>query len=102
MKLKKIEEVVKEILTKNPVTRNSDNILYVWVLGAYNPDALDVKLSEYLMCFNDLEVPRFESVSRCRRKLQEKFPELRATEDIHKWRKENERAFRKYAKEKES
>lgn len=97
--LKKIEDVVLRVLEDHPEARNSDNILYSYVIGKYTPDALSQSLGEYLRYFKDLKIPRFESVSRCRRKLQEKHPELRGAEDVKKWRKENETRFFNYAKE---
>ena len=97
--LRKLEDLVRVILREYPDTRNSDNLLYVYVIGYYNEEALKVPLSEYLMYFSDLKIPRAESVARVRRKLQEDNPELRATESVRKWRKDNERKFEFYAKE---
>ena len=39
---------------------------------------------------NDGELPAFESVSRCRRKMQEKYPELRGTAYEQRIKKEAE------------
>ena len=97
--LKKVEDVVYRVLEDYPEARNSDNILYSYVISKYNPEALKQTLGEYLRYFKDFNIPRFESVSRCRRKLQEKNPELRGAEDVKKWRKENETRFFNYAKE---
>lgn len=97
--LKKIEDVVRNVLAVYPETRNSDNILYGYVIQNYNPALLQASVKDYLRYFNDYRVPRFESVARCRRKLQEKNPQLRADEDVKKWRKENERRYFNYAKE---
>ena len=96
--LKKIEDVVRMVLTNFPETRNSDNILYAKVIGVYNKKALNAPAVDFFNFFMDLDIPRFESVARCRRKLQEDNIELRATENIHKWRKENEKKFEAYAK----
>ena len=97
--LKKVEDVVRSILEAYPETRNSDNILYSYTIANYNPDALHRPLGEYLRYFKDFNIPRFESVARCRRKLQEKNPSLRGAEDVRKWREENETRFFNYAKE---
>lgn len=94
-----VEQVVRGILEDYPDARNSDNTLYAIVVGKMNPDALHRPLQDYLMYFKDLKIPRFESVARCRRKLQEEEPHLRGVEDVRKWRKENETEFREYAKE---
>ena len=97
--LKKLEDVVRNVLIDYPDTRNSDNILYKHILQNYNPMLLNSSVKDYLMYFNDYKVPRFESVARCRRKLQEKNPQLRPTENVRKWREENETKFFNYAKE---
>lgn len=97
--LKKIEEVVTATLTVFPETRNSDNILYDYVVRSYNPEVLSKSLSDFLRYFTDYNIPRFESVARCRRRVQEKYPELKGNEDVRAWRKENDSKFRNYAKE---
>lgn len=97
--LKKIEPVVRMILREIPETRNSDNFLYEYVIQQYNPSALYQPLFTYLESFSELKIPRFESVARIRRKIQENEPELRGVEEVKKWRKENEKKFYNYAKE---
>lgn len=97
--LRKIEEVVRPILEAYPDARNSDNILYGYVIQKYNPMLLNSSVKDYLRYFNDYKVPRFESVARCRRKLQEKNPLLRSAENVREWRKENETSFRNYSRE---
>ena len=97
--LKKVEDVVKTVLSDHPETRNSDNILYGYVLQNYNPMLLESSVKDYLRYFNDYKVPRFETVARCRRKVQEKNPPLRPTDNVREWRRENETKFFNYAKE---
>lgn len=97
--IKKVEDVVRGIMECRPEARNSDNILYSFVISEYNPLALKQPLGEYLRYFKDLHIPRFETVARCRRKLQEKNEHLRGAEDVRRWREENETRFFNYAKE---
>ena len=46
-----------------------------------------------------LGLPSYESVSRTRRKLQAKYPELAGSRPAQKRRATGEKAYRKYAKE---
>jgi hypothetical protein len=46
-----------------------------------------------------LGFPEFDSVSRARRKVQAKYPELQSVARIEKMRASREKQFRKYAKE---
>jgi len=97
--IKRVEDVVRRILEKYPEARNSDNILYSYVINSYNPEALSQPLGIYLRYFKDLHIPRFETAARCRRKLQEKNPNLRGSDDVRRWREEHETRFFNYAKE---
>ena len=45
-------------------------------------------------------IATFEAVSRCRRKLQEKYEELKPSENYRKERKLAEQEYKKYAREK--
>lgn len=98
-KIKKVENIVRSILEDYPDARNSDNILYELVVSKTNPDVLHMPFKDYLIYFKDYNLPRFETVARCRRKLQEQEPHLRSVEDVRKWRKENETEFRNYARD---
>ena len=46
-----------------------------------------------------LGLPSFESVSRTRRKLQARYPELAGSRPVQKMRATGEKAYRRYAKE---
>lgn len=97
--LKNTENIVRAILQDVPEARNSDNILYEEYINKVNPWVLIRPVREYLLYFSDLGIARFETVARVRRKLQETEPNLRGVEQVQKWRKENEKEFRTYAKE---
>ena len=84
--LRGLEAIVYDILVKKEKCRNSDNLLYIEVM-------------DFFAQFSDFNLPRFESVARTRRKIQEWYPDLMSFEDVRRWRKENETAFKKYAKE---
>lgn len=93
-----LQKIVKIILESDKKYRSSDNLLYLRVLKAFGVN-MNTSIYNFYEHFNDYDVPRFESIARTRRKVQELYPELKSEEPVRKWRKENETAFRKYSKE---
>lgn len=75
-------ERVFEILKQNPECRDSDNKLMseVWQQDIEGKQ-LDIDLRDRMAHFFDLlesnKLSSYESITRCRRKLQEQYPELR-------------------------
>lgn len=96
MKISKTNDIVKDILVKEPFTRNSDNILYIKVVERLNSNANDKPFSEVMANLKELGLPCYETVSRCRRKLQEQHPELQACDRVQDFRTANEEEFRTY------
>jgi len=85
-RLETIENKVKIILLEYPDTRDSDKALYSAYCLKYRPDMA-------LMTFRELmstELPNYESVTRARRKLQVKCPELRGKRYIERYEAEQE------------
>ena len=76
MKPNKAENYVLDALKTNNRARNSDFILYGSVLKRMGLN-LDMTLKEFLANATSMGVPSFETVSRCRRKLQEQMSELK-------------------------
>lgn len=93
-----LQKAVKSILESGKKYRSSDNLLYLRVLKLAGVN-MDTSIFNFYDHFCDYNVPRFESVARARRKVQELYPELKSEEPVKKWRKENETAFRKYSRE---
>lgn len=97
-----IMEIVKKELESDVKTRNCDNYLYFKVcavIGAEKGINLnDISMADYFLKIADKNFPSFESVSRCRRKLQEHYPFLVADEIIEAYRAENEKAFREMSR----
>ena len=79
MKIKKYEKRVSVILLNKPKARDCDYVLYGFVLLAYNVNINTLSAKDFLKGLHDKIYPSFEGVGRCRRKLQEKHPELRGT-----------------------
>lgn len=97
-KLNTTKEIVRGILERDQRARNSDNYLYLKVIEyfekEYNVSIRCQPLWSFLLygCDN-VPVPPFESVRRTRQKVQEKFPELAASEEVEAFRLEEEREY---------
>lgn len=79
MELKTTEEIVQRMLEKNKLTRTDDFILYGAVLKKLGID-LQTSLYDFLANAKKNKVPTFETVTRCRRHIQEIRPELKEKE----------------------
>lgn len=79
-KFKKYENVVHNILEKFLPARSSDGVLQYKVCEEINPAVLNKTYGEVLLYGKELGVPNENTVSRCRRKIQEKYPELKNPE----------------------
>ncbi len=101
-RLKNIERLVLDILIYDPTARADDYILYHEVVREYFArngllaKFLDITFSEVMLFHDKLHIPSYETVTRCRRKLQAEYPELKdiAAEIT---RSEAEKKFRAYA-----
>lgn len=94
MKQKTVEATVKAILVESQMAREDDHYLYYLLVRMKTKD-------EFLYAFihhKQLQLPTFESVSRARRKVQEKFPELRADRKVEQARLAEEIHFYNYYK----
>ena len=97
--LKTIERKVRTILAKNEDARNDDMVLYLVLCNACLKDAGALPLAEIMTQYKYLGLPSFESVSRTRRKLQARYPELAGSLPVRKKRSAGEHDYRRYAKE---
>lgn len=94
-----ISELVKEILTENAETRNSDMLLYLKVCQRIMPIVTEMPFPHVLMFYKTYNLPCFETVRRSRQMIQAKNSELAGTERVRKKRKEREAEFREFARE---
>ena len=86
-----VVDEVEKFLTKHPVLRDDDRRLIVnlWTKRMGGSDVVDhLEPNEILKIIASPEMPSPESITRCRRKLQEKHPMLRG--EI--WYKRHQRA----------
>ena len=74
---KDLTEIVKQVLTDEPVARDDDFKLIGYVYKAINPDILDKPFRTAMWYHKDFELPSFETIRRTRQKLQHDYPELR-------------------------
>lgn len=86
----KFEQEVKEALEQDSGPKDSDNILYYFIIKnrGYDPEGLSAK-----MMLQHIErglLPPIESIIRIRRKLQSKHPELRG-DKYHQRQRTSER-----------
>ena len=66
--------------------RNDDMVLYLALCNVCLKDAGAMPLAEIMTQHKYLGLPSFESVSRTRRKLQAKYPELAGSRPVQKLR----------------
>lgn len=96
--LKTTQEIVKKILEQFPLTRNSDNLLYIKVCEYANKDVLNKPFWQVMSMANEYGIPHFETVRRTRQKLQATHPELAGSEEVEGHRMLKEETFREYAR----
>lgn len=95
-------ELVRELLTNDTRTRNSDNYLYLKVLQVVGQqkgiDINNMSVARFFHCLTSYGFPAFETVRRTRQKLQEHNPELAGNSEVEAQRELNEEVFRDYAR----
>lgn len=75
--LYKLEDIVRYVLETYEDTRKDDFILIYRVYKEINESAVIRELFfQVMMNHKEYNLPHFESVTRCRRKVQNKYPEL--------------------------
>lgn len=79
MKIKQNENNIKSILTESVIARESDYALYKFLLVKLGIDPKAITADALLIGMYKGLYPSWESVGRCRRKLQEDNPELRGS-----------------------
>ncbi len=97
-KLKQITKIVEHYLTERPETRGNDDLLYGYVCEDFNRDAITLPFCVVMSNRKSLGIPPFESVRRCRQKLQEHNEHLRADADTEAIRMVEEEKYRNYAR----
>lgn len=89
------ESVVKDLLTNNPTYRDSDALLYLAVLEKFGYDT-NKPISYYFS--NNSNYPRYGTITRTRRKVQECYPELAPSEKVGSARAVNRLKYVSYSR----
>lgn len=96
-RISKYENLVLCILLDREDARGDDRLLYYWVLRKEGYD-MSLSLEDFLFFGAINNYPNYDSISRVRRKLQERYPELRPAKNEQIRREEAEQDFRAYAR----
>lgn len=75
-KLMKVEEIVEQILRKDEYARNNDVYLILKYVSRVYPYEIGKKFEEVMTNVSKRGFS-FESITRARRKIQNKYPELK-------------------------
>lgn len=93
---RKLENLIIRILMEDEESRNSDNRLYVAVIDSIVSNGSSMSLKDVFLNQKKLGIPPFESISRCRRRVQSDYPELRGNDNIVNARRQKETEFKDY------
>lgn len=95
--LYKIEEVVKRVLFEFPDARTNDDVLVFRVYKEINEDVMIRELfCEVMLNRKHYNLPSYKSTERARRKVFEKYPNLKP-EKVTQLRKKMDQEYRDYA-----
>ena len=86
---------VMEVLMDTPKARSSDKVLIAEVYSRF----YDVCNEPFWMVMEEMhDLPSFETITRCRRKIQEEHEELRAVDPVEEKRIARQMDFIEYAR----
>lgn len=97
IEFKTLEAIVMKVLVTKESTRGDDFILIKETLnelGIVNTDSITFK--DLMLNHTELKIPSFESITRARRKIQEKEPWLNPLPQIQEARKTEEELAREF------
>lgn len=92
--MKNYHNIVEQILTENPATRDDDMLLYGAFMARFMIVGIDESFYHVCSTAKSRDLPSYESISRARRKVQEQYPHLRGT--IRHHRKAEEEVYHDY------
>ncbi len=95
-KLKSTEKIVLTVLEESTQARQDDYVLMFLVCEKLNKDILDKPFGMAMYNHKILNMPNWETVTRCRRKIQAERPDLANPKTVEK-RKKEEEEYRAYA-----
>jgi len=90
---RKLYPLVMEIMEEQPETRSSDKQL---ILSVYKKVGVDI-WSPFTEVLTNKDIPPMESITRCRRRVQEHHPNLLGAESVEEQRCLNEQEYKKWS-----
>lgn len=96
-KLKKLEKTIEEILREDELARRDDCYLILETIRKIYPYEVGKKFEEVMFGAKNKGIS-FESITRARRKIQKKYPELK-NQEMAEIRNEEQREYIEFAKE---
>ena len=96
---KTLLEVVKEVLAKNKMARDDDMLLFEYVMN-YNGISKHTSFDEIRLMIKNKKLPTIESITRCRRRVQEEMPELSSSEEVARLRRQRIPEYQTIGREK--
>ncbi len=95
--LQNTKRMVERILATDEKARNSDDYLFIRICTAINSEFPELPFGYAMKHREEYGIPAFETVRRTRQKAQADNPELKASDKVKNYRKENEEAYRTFA-----
>lgn len=92
--MKNYHNIVKQILTENPATRDDDMLLYGAFMARFMIIGTDESFYHVCQTAKSRGLPSYEGITRARRKIQEQEPSLRGT--MRRRRMEEEEVYHDY------
>lgn len=96
-KLRNLEKIVEPILRRDELARRDDCYLILEVVRKLYPFEVGKTFSSVMMGAKEKGIS-FESITRCRRKLQRKYPELK-DKDVAEKRDAEQQEYIDYSRE---
>ena len=107
MEIIKLYDLTKKLLQEKEELRGNDDLLYLTVIKIVHPywnngitttNVENMTIGEFFTCRKTIDIPTFESVTRCRRKVQEENPDLKPCKKIQEARRMQEEKFYDFSK----
>ena len=111
MEIIKLYDLVKKLLQEKEELRGDDDLLYLsvirivhphWNNARINTNIENAPIGEFFKMRKSAKIPTFESVTRCRRKVQEERPDLKPCKRIQEARTRREEEFYNWSKLKQA
>lgn len=96
MTFRTVEQEITPILKRNKATRCDDNLLYIKYVNKKGFSPVHAFENNEYRVKNGIAT--YQTVSRIRRKIQERYPELRPTPAQIEEKKRAEREYKEYAR----